>query len=136
MLPEGAFGFHFGNEIWIDPPDVIWWFSVIEKVTVFIAPTTFEAGVIDAAIRIIKLNLPVKAPTVAVSVIPLDFISNWFPEEFVVSTINEEVVVVVGGLVNPFIFIWIKSALTALPKTAVITLPDPLQVTTIPLGST
>lgn len=71
----------------------------------FIAPTTSEAGVIDAAIRIIKLNLPVKAPTVAVSVTPLDFISNWFPEEFVVSTINEEVVVVVGGLVNPFIFI-------------------------------
>lgn len=44
--------------------------------------------------------------------------------------------VVVGGLVNPLMLFLIESAFTADPNTAVIVLPDPLQVTTIPLGST
>ena len=63
-------------------------------------------------------------------------LSKTFPDASVVWTINEVVVAVVGGFVNPFTLICINKAFTAEPNTAVITLPEPVQVTAIPLGST
>ena len=50
-FPEEALGFHLGNDTWMLPPEVIGWLSVIENVTVLIAPTISEAGVIEEATR-------------------------------------------------------------------------------------
>ena len=89
---SGALGFHFGKEIEILPPVGISFASVIEKVTVVISPTTSDSEVIEDAARV---------PTVAVSVIPVVLLSKVTFAESFVSTINDEVLVVVGGFVNP-----------------------------------
>ena len=92
MVPLVASGFHFGKEIEIPPPVGISCASVIEKVTVVISPTTSDSELIEAAVRV---------PTVAVSVIPVVLLSKAAPVESCVSTVKDEVLVVVAGFVNP-----------------------------------
>lgn len=80
-------------------------------------------------------SLPVSAPTVAVSTIPEDLLSSMESVEVVVSTVKDDVVVVVGGFVKPAMLIWNRAEFRIDPIVAVITLPDPVHVTLIPLGS-